>query len=163
MACKSSPATVEFMIRKLIVLLTFLMTAYFSQAQFIYNENYKKRLDEEYTTGLFKGTGNAYMMVPADDPSATAAFTIFQYLQGRVPGLMIYNNRLFAPVVRWRMNNTALFLNEMRVDAAQLAMINMDDIGLVKIFRPPFVGAFGNGPGGAIAVYTLRGDEEMEE
>ncbi|MDX2046149.1 MAG: hypothetical protein SFU87_05155, partial [Chitinophagaceae bacterium] len=107
--------------------------------------------------------GNAYMLVPPDDPSAVGSFTVFQYLQGRVPGVTINNASMFSPVVRWRMANTSFFLNEMRVDANTLALLNMSDIALVKVFRPPFIGAIGNGPGGAIAVYTLMGEDEEED
>ena len=48
----------------------------------------------------------------------------------------------------------------MRVDAATITQLNVNDIALVKVYRPPFIGAFGNGPGGAIAVYLLKGEEE---
>jgi hypothetical protein len=67
---------------------------------------------------------------------------------------------MYSPVVSWRMSATSFFLNEIQVDASVLATVSMSDIGLIKVFRPPFVGARGNGPGGAIAVYTLRGDED---
>lgn len=147
---------------KIILSIVFILSSYLVSAQIVYDENYKKRLDEEYATGLFKGTLNAYMVVPGDDPSATTAFTIFQYLQGRIPGLIINNTKLFSPTVYWRMNSTAFFLDEMRVDASALATINMDDVALIKVFRPPFIGAVGNGPGGAIAVYTLKGDDEED-
>ena len=129
------------------------------QAQGGYNNRYHQQLDEQYTSGLFRGS-NAYMLVPKDDPSSLASLTIFQYIQGRVPGLIINNTNLFAPSASWRMGSTAFFLNEIRVDASLLASIPVNDIGLVKIFRPPFAGAIGNGSGGAIVLYLLRGEEE---
>jgi len=132
-------------------------------AQIIRNEGYQQQLDEQYASGLFKGTLNSYMIVPADDPSSLGSLTIFHYLQGRIPGLMITTNWPYnTPTVRWRMGTPAYFLDEMRVDASVLSMISINDIGLVKVFRPPFIGAIGGGAGGAIAVYTLRGDEEEE-
>jgi hypothetical protein len=144
------------------ILLSFLLVVLglYAQSQMITNDRYKKSLDEQYASGLFKGTHNSYMMVPAEDPAAMGSFTIFQYLQGRIPGLIINNTWPLNPSVQWRMYRPAFFLNEIRVDAATIALLNINDIGLVKVFRPPFVGAIGNGPGGAIAVYTLRGDEE---
>ncbi len=126
----------------------------------VFNEEYKKSLDFQYTSGVFKGINNAYMLVPESDPAALASFTVFQYLQGRVAGLIIDNSRTYSPIVSWRMSATSFFLAEIQVDASILATINMNDIGLIKVFRPPFVGARGNGPGGAIAVYTLVGDED---
>lgn len=129
------------------------------QAQGRYNNRYLQQLDEQYTSGLFRGS-NANMLVPKDDPSSLASLTIFQYIQGRVPGLIINNNNIFAPSASWRMGSTTFYLNEIRVDASLLASIPISDIGLVKIFRPPFSGAIGNGSGGAIAMYLQRGEEE---
>lgn len=33
----------------------------------------------------------------------------------------------------------------------------MQDVAMIKIFRPPFFGAMGGGAGGAVAVYTKKG------
>jgi hypothetical protein len=33
----------------------------------------------------------------------------------------------------------------------------MTDVAMIKVFRPPFMGAFGGGSGGAIAVYNKKG------
>ena len=144
-----------------IILLILLVGAVFeTQAQIVFNDDYKKSLDAQYASGLFKGINNAYMLVPDSDPAALASFTVFQYLQGRIAGLTIDNSRMYTPIVTWRMSATSFFLDEIPVDASILATINMNDIGLIKVFRPPFIGAIGNGPGGAIAVYTLQGDED---
>ena len=146
--------------RKIILSIFLVGIVFATQAQMVFNEEYKKNLDAQYTTGVFKGFNNAYMLVTETDPAALASFTVFQYLQGRVAGLIIDNSRAYSPVVSWRMSTTSFFLNEMQVDASVLATVSMNDIGLIKVFRPPFIGARGNGPGGAIAVYTLLGDEE---
>ena len=39
----------------------------------------------------------------------------------------------------------------------QLTSISMSDVAFVKVFNPPFFGAFGGGGSGAIAVYTKKG------
>lgn len=149
--------------KRTIIALVLVLSGFFMQAQVIRNEGYQKELDELYTSGLFKGTLNSYYMVPTDDPSAMGALTVFHYLQGRIPGLMITTNWPYlTPTVRWRMGTPAYFLNEMRVDASVLSTMNINDVGLIKIFRPPFIGAVGGGGSGAIAVYTLKGDEEEQ-
>ena len=128
-------------------------------AQQIWNESHKRQLHEEYASALFRDK-NAYMFVPSGDMMAMSSQTIFQYLQGRVPGLRIDNTQLWNPHISWRNSKTSFFLNEMRVDAATITQLSVNDIALVKVYRPPFVGAFGNGPGGAIAVYLMKGEEE---
>jgi hypothetical protein len=129
--------------------------------QGVYPNRYLSALDEKYTSGLFRGS-NAYFLVPMDDPAAQASFNVFQYLQGRVPGLIISGpNMVRQPfVITYRMGRPALFLDEMRVDASLLSIVNMNDIAFIKVFRPPFVGAIGGGANGAIAVYTKEGDED---
>lgn len=122
------------------------------------NKSYMQQLDEKYTSALFRGN-NAHILVTMNDPAATSSSTVLQYLQGRVPGLMIFGSSTLNPVVVYRMGRPALFLDEVRVDASLLSSINLDDVALIKIFRPPFFGALGGGSG-AVAVYTKKGDEE---
>ncbi|WP_207495427.1 MG2 domain-containing protein [Aridibaculum aurantiacum] len=119
-----------------------------------------EQMDERYTFGMFKGAdGQAFDMT---DPMNASAFNIFAFLQGRVAGIQIqdpFNN----PSVTWRREPVALFLDQMPVDAQTLATINVNDVAYIKTFRPPFFGAFGGGSGGAIAVYTKRGNDRPME
>ena len=132
----------------------------FSMAQPVYSEKYRKQLNEEYTSGFFS-SDDAHMLVPDDDPAANSYWNVFQYLQGRVPGLNIRNAYSFGSArVAYRGGRPAFFLDEMRVDQSAINNVNVADIALIKIFRAPFMGAVGGGPNGAIAVYTKRGDEE---
>jgi len=83
---------------------------------------------------------------------------IFQYLQSRVAGLQITGN-LSDPSLQWRGGRPSLYLNEMPSDASMLSSVAVSDIAMVKVFRPPFMGGFGGGANGAIAVYTKKGSE----
>ena len=38
-----------------------------------------------------------------------------------------------------------------------------DDIAMIKVIKGPFAGAVGNGGGGVIAIYTLKGEDEEED
>lgn len=114
----------------------------------------KEKLDEEYASGFFSG-GNGYTFAMEEDPAASASFGILQYLQGKVPGLLI--NTTGGQSATWRGSNTSIFLNESPADLSMLQSINMSDVAMVKVFRPPFMGAIGGGSGGAIAVYTKKG------
>jgi hypothetical protein len=133
-----------------------------ANAQLVQSEEYRHQLNEKYTSGLFT-SDDAWMLVPDDDPVAMGSLNVFQYLQGRIPGLQITNAAGLKPVIRYRSARPAFFLNEMRVDEYVINSININDVALIKIFRPPFAGAIGNGAGGAIAVYTKNGDEDDEE
>lgn len=116
-------------------------------------------LDEKYTSGMFSGP-DAYQFDVAKDVIAQSQQTVFNYLQGKVAGLQISVDPMSGNAsATWRGSATSLFLNEMPVDASTLMNTSMSDIAYVKVIQPPFMGAAGGGAGGAIAVYTRKGDE----
>lgn len=114
-----------------------------------------QEMDEKYASGLFSG-GDGYTFLTEDDISAQGSLTILQYLQGRVAGLQITGsgNQM---TMSWRGGTPALFLNEMQSTVDVIQSLNMTNVAMVKVFRPPFMGAPGGGSGGAIAVYTKKG------
>jgi hypothetical protein len=114
----------------------------------------KQKLDEEYTSGFFSG-GDGYTFTTEDDPFAKSSQGVLQYLQGKVAGLQISTNG--GGSATWRGSATSFFLNESPSDINMLQSINMNDVALIKVFRPPFFGASGGGAGGAIAIYTKKG------
>ena len=119
----------------------------------------EEKLDDEYTSGLFKG-GQARVFDIEDDPTAQGQMNILAYLQGRVAGLQISNPMSPTPTLTRRGSTPSLFLDEVQQqDASMLTNLSMSDIAMVKVFDPPFMGAFGGGAGGAIAVYTKRGSD----
>ena len=116
-------------------------------------------LDEKYASPLF--SGDAYQFDVINDPFGKSAANVFQYLQGKVPGLQITTSG--APggsaSVTWRGGTPAFFYNETPVDVDMLSTININDIAYVKVLRPPFFGAMGGGANGAIAIYTRKGGD----
>ncbi|UAY54583.1 TonB-dependent receptor plug domain-containing protein [Arachidicoccus terrestris] len=123
----------------------------------------EEKLNDKYTSGLFK-SDNGYTFDVMNDIAAQGSFNIFSYLQGRVAGLQISNAQSGTPSMTWRGSSPSLFLDEMPIsDASQLSNISMNDIAMVKVFRPPFMGGFGGSPGGAIAVYTRKGGDVQRE
>jgi len=117
-------------------------------------------LDEKYTSGLFSG-GDAYQFDLLDDPSAVGAISIFNYLQGRVPGLQITTST--PPSLQWRGGTPQIYLDEMPADADMISSLSITDVAYVKVMRPPFFGGTGGGASGAIAIYTKRGNDRPNE
>lgn len=110
-----------------------------------------ERLSEAYSTPLFQSMGERLLDMTNEPGSYTS---IFPYLQGRIAGLQINA----AGSAMWRMQPVQFYVDEMRADADRVAGIPVADIALVKAFPPPFFGNFG-GSGGAIAIYTRRGED----
>ena len=113
-------------------------------------------LDEKYAKGMFSG-GDGYQFDLVNDPFALGRPDIFSYLQGKVAGLQITTGA-GTPSLSWRGGTPQLYMDEMLVDAELLSTIPVSDIAYVKVFRPPFMGGSG-GSGGAIAIYTRKGDD----
>lgn len=128
------------------------------QAQYT---SYQDRLNEQYTSNLFRNN-NAHLIDVGDDYSVNGYRNVFQYLTGKVPGLVVIDRGFNVPFVAYRNGYPAFYLDEVRVDVSALASVNMNDIAIVKVFRPPFMAAIGGGANGAIAVYTKDGSEEED-
>ncbi|HEX2627749.1 MAG TPA: hypothetical protein VHM26_02015 [Chitinophagaceae bacterium] len=118
-------------------------------------------MDEKYASGLFTG-GDGYKFDLVNDPFAASSFNIFQYLQSKVPGLQI-NPTDNPPSATWRGSETSLFLDEISATPDLISNIPVSDVAFIKVMRPPFMGAMGGGPGGAIAIYTRKGDDVKHE
>lgn len=114
-------------------------------------------LEDKYPSGLFKG-GDGYQFDLLNDPRARGSLDIFNYLQGQVAGLQISTGGN-TPSLQWRGSSPQLFLDEIPADASMVSSIPISDIAYIKVLRPPFIGGAGGGAGGAIAIYTRRGDD----
>ena len=117
----------------------------------------EQELEKRYVSGLFQ-SGNSRSFNLVDDPHASTYQDAVQYLQGKVPGLQVYGSSGEYRLVR-RESSPALYIDEMPAEIEDLTYVPVSDIALIKVFDPPFMGAFGAGAGGAIAVYTRKGGE----
>jgi hypothetical protein len=119
-------------------------------------------MDEKYTNGLFTGGYTAAQFDVVNDQMANAAPDVFSYLRGRVSGLAINNTAVGTVSVMYRGAPISLFVDEIPTDVNSVSYLNMNDVAYIKVLPPPFFGGFGpngNGSGGAIAIYTRRGDD----
>ena len=115
-------------------------------------------LNDRYASSLFKNAEGTIFDI--ENENVQSYFNILDWLQGRVAGLQIYVSRsgIRVPVIRGSI--ATIFVDEMRMDASFLNSLSVNDIGMIKVIKGPFVGAIGNGGGGTIAIYTIRADEE---
>lgn len=114
-----------------------------------------------YCSGLFKSTDGSIFDI-ASVPGINAYTNILDWLQGRVAGLQVFTTRIGVSVPYIRGGVPGIFVDEMQVSAGYLESLNINDIAIVKIIKTPFFGGFNSG-NGAIAIYTLGGEEEEEE
>lgn len=112
-----------------------------------------EEMHERYASGIFQ-SWDSYQFNVADDRLAYSLPSAFEYLKTKVPGIKFDSGN---PI--WRGSSVALFLDEFPTNAEVLATVAMSNVAYIQVFRPPFIGAQGGGPGGAIAVYTRKGDD----
>lgn len=113
-------------------------------------------LSEKYSTGFF--ARNEAAIFDLTDSRYITAQNVFEYLQGKVPGLEIRGAN-----IGWRGFETSLFLNEMQLTSESKQTIldlPMNEVAMIKVFRPPFMFATGGGRGGAVAVWTKKGGDD---
>jgi hypothetical protein len=113
-----------------------------------------------YDKGIFKSVEGIYFDLENKDiPGLSGHWNILSWLQGRIAGFQVYNIRgILIPVMRQQ--PTTIYLDEMRIDAGVLNGLSVEDIALIKVMKSPGIWS---GPGGAIAIYTKRGEGEEEE
>jgi hypothetical protein len=115
-----------------------------------------EEFDDAVSTGMFRNQ-DAYILNGLDD-QFSANFSIIDYMVGRIPGLQAIR---IPPgldyQVTLRGETPSFFLDEIPVYLETIAMVPVNDIALVKVFRTPLVRSFAGGSGGVIAIYTKRG------
>jgi hypothetical protein len=106
---------------------------------------------------IVKGKSNARKFEGLDTDEIMRTNNIYLFLQTKVPGLMI-RQLLNATTISWRGEPVSIFLNEMPIGTNNLNIAPMD-VALIKVYPPPVtLGSLI--PGGAIAIYTKRGEFE---
>lgn len=134
----------------------------------------RELIDKKYATGPFTREDGVRIILPEDDPAFFSSLNVLHYLDGRVAGMQVDRVAL-ENAIYWRSGVTSIFIDEISQqvpnpsgngfveDARRLAATPMSDVAMIKIFSPPFLGSWGNGPGGAIAVYLKKGEDRVKK
>ena len=117
-----------------------------------------EKFNEEYSTGFFND-GSERVIDCLDNKEILSYPNCISYLQGRVPGFTVTTDAETGEMIaKWRGQKVkAFFIDEIAVDIEQILTLNTSEIAMLKTYPPPFFGS-SNGSGGAIAVYTRRGE-----
>lgn len=123
--------------------------------------NLSQELNDLYCSGLFHSTEGTIIDV-ANNMGARAWLNILDWLEGRVAGLQVYKSKSGARIPVIRGGVPGIYVDEMSVPIDYLNSLNTAVIAIIKVIKTPFFGGF-NGGNGAIAIYTLGGEEEDSE
>ena len=115
-----------------------------------------EKFNDEYSSGLFNDFSEK--VIDCLDNSDVLNYPdCLSFLQGKVAGLSVgYNEG--AMVLKWRGREMkAFYIDEISVDIEQITSVNPAEIAMIKVYPPPFFGS-PRGDGGAVAIYTRRGE-----
>lgn len=126
----------------------------------IVTTKFKKKVDqynEEYSRGLFQKEG-AIIFDGLENDAIGRSPSIMQFLQGKVPGLVIEKNDEGLDIAKWRQEFVEIYLDEFKVEGGDHTFISPSEVAMIKVYRPPAgISGILNGGPGAIAIYTKRG------
>lgn len=149
--------------KKILLIAALIATTICAMTQTRLNDpkNPEKILNDRYTNGLFKTVDGTIFDI--ENQTVGSYLNILDWLEGRVAGLQVFvsRNGVRVPVIRGSV--ATIFVDEISVDASYLNALPVNDIAMIKVIKGPFAGAIGNGGGGTIAIYTIRGDDEEED
>lgn len=123
-----------------------------------------EQLAKTYGIHLFRTVDGTWFDLQNDNATSGAIsyLNILDWLQGRVAGLQVYHYRgTTIPFLRNR--PATIYVDEVRVDYSFLNALSTADIGLVKVMPMASLAGVYTGGGGAIAIYTKRGEADEEE
>lgn len=137
----------------------------FSQVRPVPVKSIEERLNDEYCTGLFKTADATYFDFMDDRVSMTVTgyLNVLDWLQGRVAGVQIYKTSGNLSIPYIRNQRASVYIDEIPVSPDWTSILTVTDIAMIKIIKGPFLGGGWQGGGGAILIYTTRGEDEGEE
>lgn len=113
-----------------------------------------KKLNKELRSPMLKNA-NEMVFDFVHENKGFGNINVLKWLQGRVPGLQIYSQG-GNTIATMRGGQVQIFLDEMKIEGSQIAMISVSDVAMIKVIRGSFSGS-SNGGSGAILIYTRRG------
>lgn len=127
-----------------------------------------EEFNEKYSTGVFKTETEKIIDGLETEDMLAGYIDVLDFLNERVSGLFIKktdnnnisssNSEMYNYDFSYRSSKTAtLFIDEIMVDISQFASFPTREIAMIKIYPPPFLGAWGGNSFG-LAIYTRKPD-----
>lgn len=117
----------------------------------------KKPIDDfnqKNSHGLFQ-KDDAIVFDGISSDEIARSFSLYQFLQSKIPGLVIERDSTGLEYARWRNEVMEVYVDEFKVDIGDHLFVVPSDIAMIKVYRPPAnisLSSFS----GAIAVYTKK-------
>ncbi len=115
----------------------------------------REKYEQQHVSGLF-ASDNSTTYDFYDNDELHGFTDVFSYLVSKTPGLRVEtNSENGQPVLYWRNDKTEIFVDEFPDTDFSPYSLSVQDIEMIKIFRPGTRTAL-DGSGGTVAIYTKR-------
>lgn len=115
----------------------------------------REKYEEQNVSGLF-ASDNSTTFDFYDNDELKGFSDVFSYVVTKMPGLRVETNpENGQPVLYWRNDKTDIFVDEFPDTDFSPYSLSVQDIEMIKIFRPGTRTAL-DGSGGTVAIYTKR-------
>jgi hypothetical protein len=116
-----------------------------------------QKFNETYSTPLFQDI-NEKVIDCLSNQNVLSYPDCLSYIRSQVPGIIPSIDKFGESTLMWRGHSVStFFIDEIPVTIDELLTVNASDIAIIKAYPPPFNG-YENSGGGAIALYTRRGE-----
>ncbi len=123
-----------------------------------YTKTKLELIDDKYARGMFSGGDPAVQVDVVNDITATGS-GIMDYVMRKAPSLRMVSDPKKGIILTFFGAETDFYINEIRTSASDVSHMSVSDVAYIKVMRPPFYGSAFGGIGGAVLIYTRRGDE----
>ena len=119
-----------------------------------------QELDDKYASGMFKGLARGYQLNVLDDPSAEMQSSVINYIKYRIPPLyMLQNTSISSQFKDLDDPASFIFINETESPFSMLESLPMSQVSYIKYIPGIVIGSSFVSGGGALYIYTKKGDE----
>ena len=119
-----------------------------------------QELDDKYASGMFKGLARGYQLNVLDDPSAEMQYSVINYIKFRIPPLsMLQHTSISNQFKNLDDQASFIFINETESPFSMLESLPMSQVSYIKYIPGIVIGSSFVTSGGALYIYTKKGDE----
>lgn len=119
-------------------------------------------VNEKYSSGVWR-SGAKETLDNINEPANDKSLNVADYIKNSIQQVELQNgifvNRKNVSLMSGKKWAVGIFIDQVPSNIAQLRVIRVQDVALIKFFEAGFVGVGSEFPGGAIAVYLKTKDE----
>lgn len=132
----------------------------------------REQLNRKYSTGLFSSTGMSRILDLVNDPPPMLWMNIFDYIQGKIPGLVVRRlggvdqyslSSLRGTTLLGQSPDIKVYLDEVETTISNLVSVQLAEVAMIKYFPPGTARLTFSGNDGVLIVYTRKIGDRLSQ